>query len=204
MRKLTMLLLLVSLAFGCGSSPVKGLTEAEPDRETIKNPYFADASADYVYRTKISVYGNELGGILIAKKLGDTLHRIALTTDFGNTLLDVSIGEKSFKVNSVVEELDRKILLKTLEEDFRLLLKTEFPVNSQFGQGAEKWYASAKNDETYWLQLSENGGLSTVVKGSGRSEKFRVLFQSKNNTFAEKITIRHSNLKLVLELNALK
>ncbi|MNR67870.1 hypothetical protein D3C85_1920930 [compost metagenome] len=54
------------------------------------------------------------------------------TTEFGNKLLDFEISEKTFKVNSIVSELDRKILVNTLREDFRLLLKKEYQIQEQF------------------------------------------------------------------------
>jgi hypothetical protein len=98
----------------CGSV-TKNYTPKKLDKTSYDVPYFSDSKTDYVYKTNISVYGNELSGIFIAKKINDTTHRIVFTTEFGNKLMDFEISENDFKVNSIVSELDRKILINTLK-----------------------------------------------------------------------------------------
>ena len=39
------------------------------EKTTYEVPYFSDPKIDYVYKTNISVYGNELSGIFITKKI---------------------------------------------------------------------------------------------------------------------------------------
>jgi phosphoribosylformylglycinamidine (FGAM) synthase PurS component len=188
----------------CGSV-TKNYTPKKLDKTSYQAPYFSDSKKDYVYKANITVYGHEMSGIFIAKKINDTTHRIVFTTEFGNKLMDFEISATDFKVNSIVAELDRKILINTLKEDFRLLLKKEYPIQEQFENESYNIYKSADGKRDNYLFLSKKGQkLEKVVHSSKTKEKFTVLFSSENNIFAENIKIIHQNIKLKIELNYFK
>ena len=103
MQKSTIQFLLINcflaiVLVSCGSV-TKNYTPKKLDKTSYEVPYFSDSKTDYVYKTNITVYGNEISGIFIAKKINDTVHRIVFTTEFGNKLLDFEISDNSFKVN---------------------------------------------------------------------------------------------------------
>lgn len=188
----------------CGSV-TKNYTPKKLDKTSYEVPYFSDSKTDYVYKTNITVYGNEISGIFIAKKINDTTHRIVFTTEFGNKLLDFEISDTNFKVNSIVSELDRKILINTLKEDFRLLLKKEYLIQEQFENDTDDIYKSNDGKRDNYLFISKkNHKLEKVVHSSKTKEKFTLTFTSENNIFAEKIQIIHQNIKLKIELNYFK
>lgn len=186
-------------------SVTKKYTPKKLDKTSYTVAYFSDSKTDYVYKTNISVYGNELSGIFIAKKINDTTHRIVFTTEFGNKLMDFEISETDFKVNSIVSELDRKILINTLKEDFRLLLKKEYLIQEQFENESADIYKSADGKRDNYIFISKKDQkLEKIVHSSKTKEKFTLLFNSENNIFAEKIQIIHQNIKLKIELNYFK
>ncbi|MDL2140983.1 hypothetical protein QQY79_00495 [Flavobacterium tructae] len=188
----------------CGSV-TKNYTPKKLDRTSYQVPYFADSKTDYVYKTNITVYGHEMSGIFIAKKINDTTHRIVFTTEFGNKLMDFEISETDFKINSIVSELDRKILINTLREDFRLLLKKDYIFQQQFENESDDIYKSQDGKRDNYLFISKKDQkLEKVVQSSKTKEKFTLTFSSENNIFAEKILINHQNIKLKIELNYLK
>ncbi|MFZ0599392.1 MAG: hypothetical protein WAM46_20560 [Flavobacterium sp.] len=196
--------LLAIVLVSCGSV-TKNYTPKKLDKASYQVPYFSDSKKDYVYKTNITVYGNEISGIFIAKKINDTTHRIVFTTEFGNKLLDFEISDTDFKVNSIVSELDRKILINTLKEDFRLLLKKEYLIQEQFENDADNIYKSKDGKRDNYLFISKKDKkLEKVVHSSKTKEKFTLTFTSKNNIFAEKIEIVHQNIKLKIVLNYLK
>lgn len=209
MQKSTIQFLLINcflaiVLVSCGSV-TKNYTPKKLDKTSYEVPYFSDSKTDYVYKTNITVYGNELSGIFIAKKINDTLHRIVFTTEFGNKLLDFEISDKSFKVNSIVSELDRKILINTLKEDFRLLLKKEYLIQEQFENELYNIYKSNDGNRDNYLFISKKEGkLEKVIHSSQTKEKFTLKFNSENNIFAENIQIIHQNIKLKIELNHFK
>lgn len=188
----------------CGSV-TKNYTPKKLDKTSYEVPYFSDSKTDYVYKTNITVYGNEISGIFIAKKINDTTHRIVFTTEFGNKLMDFEISDTDFKVNSIVSELDRKILINTLKEDFRLLLKKDYQIQEQFENDSADIYKSKDGKRDNYLFISKKDHrLEKIVHSSQTKEKFTLTFSSENNIFAEKIQIIHQNIKLKIELNYFK
>ena len=88
--------LLISALFclfvSCKSYQIKDAVSVDNSSQFVQNQYFSDVSLDYVYKTHIEIYGNKMGGIFIAKRINDSIHRMVLTTDFGNKLLDFEIS----------------------------------------------------------------------------------------------------------------
>ena len=209
MQKSTIQFLLINcflavVLVSCGLV-TKNYTPKKLDKTTYEVPYFSEPKTDYVYKTNITVYGHDLSGIFIAKKINDTTHRVVFTTEFGNKLLDFEISEKTFKVNSIVSELDRKILINTLKEDFRLLLKKEYLLQEQFENEFDNIYKSADGKRDNYLFVSKKDQkLEKVVHSSKTKEKITITFTLENDTFAKKVVILHQNIKLKIELNYLK
>jgi len=124
--------ILVLVLSSCSTNKVvQDYTIIPLEKKSLEVPYFANPTMDYVYKANISIYGNELTGIFIAKKINDTTHRVVFTTEFGNKLMDLEISETDFKVNFILEELDRKIVVNTLTNDFRLLLRNHFTISEK-------------------------------------------------------------------------
>ncbi|MEA9413519.1 hypothetical protein [Flavobacterium sp. PL02] len=196
---------LVIFLFSCGQKITKNYSPKPLEKTTYEAPYFSNPKIDYVYKANITVYGHELSGIFIAKKINDTTHRVVFTTEFGNKLLDFEISETSFKVNSIVSELDRKILISTLKKDFRLLLKKDYIIDKSFENQENTIYQTKDGKQYNFIFLSkENNKLEKVVHASQTKEKITISFSSENNIFAEKIEILHQNIKLKIELNYFK
>ncbi len=208
MQKWTIRLLLISIYFffsSCKTYQVTGEKLEKSTSKTILNPYFLNENLDYVYKTQIEVYGNDLSGIFVAKKINDSIHRVVLTTDFGNKLLDFEISEKSFKVNYVVEDLDRKLILNILEKDFKLLLKQSFTVDEVFENDVYYIYKSNEGKRyNYIYQSKADSKINSIVQTSKSKEKLILNFDSKEGEIAEKILILHQNIKLKISLNKIE
>lgn len=188
-----------SLFLSCKSYQIPDAVETENTTSVIQNQYFSDESLDYVYKTHIEIYGNDMSGIFIVKRINDSIHRMVLTTDFGNTLLDFEISEKTFKVNHVFDQLDKKIIINTLRDDFRTLLQVNNKVLKKYTRNNEIIY-QAENNQYYYTDLITNK-LSKIIKTNKRKEKVIFTFNSKKTTFAENISIQHHNIKLKIEFN---
>jgi hypothetical protein len=209
MQKSTIQFLLINcflavFLISCGSV-TKNYTPKKLNKTAVEVPYFSDSKTDYVYKTNITVYGHDMSGIFIAKKINDTTHRVVFTTEFGNKLLDFEISEKTFKINSIVSELDKKILINTLKEDFRLLLKKEYLIQEQFENESDNIYKSADgNRDNYLFVSKKEQKLEKVVHSSKTKEKITITFTLENDIFAKKVVILHQNIKLKIELNYFK
>ena len=188
-----------TLFISCKSYQVQDAVSVDNSLQFVQNQYFSDVSLDYVYKTHIEIYGNKMGGIFIAKRINDSIHRMVLTTDFGNKLLDFEISENSFKVNFIIDNLDKKIIINTLRDDFRTLLQVNSKVFKTYKRNNEVIYETENNAYYYFDEVSRN--LTKIIKTNKRKEKVVFTFDSKKTTFAENINIQHFNIKLKIDFN---
>lgn len=195
--------ILILVLTSCSTNKVvKDYKTVPLEKTSLEVPYFSDPTIDYVYKANITVYGKELTGIFIAKKINETTHRVVFTTEFGNKLLDFEISETDFKVNFILEELDRKMLIRTLVTDFRLLLRSHYNIVEQYeNDGNIVFLALDKSKMNYLFISKPTNRLSQIVCSSKRKEKIKLFFTAKSNIFAENIVIQHQNIKLKMELN---
>jgi hypothetical protein len=183
MQKSTSLYLIISgflvlILSSCSSlNVVKGYNQVALEKTAFEVPYFSNPEMDYVYKANITIYGNELSGIFIAKRINDTTHRLVFTTEFGNKLLDFEISETDFKVNSIVAELNRKIVVNTLKTDFRLLLRRNYPIKQQYENPESKVFLTedAKTNNYLFISKADNK-LNKIVNASKRKERINFFF----------------------------
>jgi len=197
--QISVLLLFVS----CSLPTTKGYLERSVSKKNIENNYFSNEKTDYIYKAKIDIYNKKFGGILIIKKTGVDQHRIVFTTEFGNKIFDFVITNGTFKVNSVLDELNKKIILKTLQDDFFILVKQFSKVDNQYDSAKEIVYQTKynKDDDLYYFFLKENNQLFKIVKSSKQKEKVTFDLININNDIGTKIDIIHQNFKLKIHLN---
>lgn len=179
------------------------LTDVKPAPDTLKtaeNLYFS-SGADYVYKCQMDIYGNPVSGILIIKKTEGSAHRVALTSDFGNKLIDFTISDTDFKVNYVVPDLDRKIVINFLKNDFRRLLKKQYPVNQAFENPQFRIYLSQSGREKYYLFFDkESEMLRQIIYTEKDREKIDFSFGAKKHIFADSIQLQHRDYKISIRL----
>lgn len=167
----------------------------------VHNSYFSSPETDYLYRTQIEIYGNSLSGILIIKKISDDTHRVVMTTDFGNKMLDFEISDTDLKVNYLVQDLDRKVVKKFLERDFRVLLKEKHAVSHTFEDSEHQIFSSENPEQRNYLYYSKTDRLlKKIVFTENGKERLNFLFDGKSAIFADSITLIHKDFRLKIQL----
>ncbi|KFF14613.1 hypothetical protein IW15_04050 [Chryseobacterium soli] len=186
-----------------GSCKTYKLVNAQPvsgTEKTVENLYFSSAE-DYVYKCQMDIYNNHVSGILIVKKINDTTHRVVLTSDFGNKLIDFEISEHNFKLNYVLPDLDKKIVINFLKNDFQHLLRKEYPVNSRFENKESNIYLSKLDKKTYYLFFNkENDLLNQIIYTKNNKEKIDFTFAAKKHIFADSLNLQHKDFKINIKL----
>lgn len=183
------------LLIGCRSFKLEENYETERTTQTIENKHFKIGS-EYFYRANISAYGNAFSGILAVKLLDANTQRVALTSDFGNTLFDFSFINKKLKINYIQENLNKKIIVNTLANDFQNLLTTEFVCNEKFiNPKSIVWKCKNNNNYSY---LFENEQQQIFKQINTRKSKKYTTFAFESHT--ENIEIQHHtlNIKIIL------
>ena len=194
----SLLMVLVS----CKSFKLEDSKPAFNNKTEVKNLYFSSKDIDYLYRGKITAYGNTISGLMVIKKISNTFHRVVMTTDFGNKLLDFEISEHAFNIHYIIPDLDREIVKKILERDFRMLLKENFLIEDAFENRNHLIYTSLNGLEKYYLFYKQSTGiLEKIVFTHKEREKLTFTYEGKNPIFADSIAIKHKDIKLNIHLN---
>lgn len=188
------------LLISCKTYQLKDAKLVNQDKSEIENNYFSTYD-DRVYKCQIEVYKNDISGILIVKKLNETTHRVVLTSDFGNKLIDFEISENDFKLNYVLPDLDKKIIINFLKNDFRILLKKDFSISETLENKEFNIYTSQENKEKYYLFVDrENQLLKKMVYTKNNKEKIDFSFAAKKHIFADSINLQHKDYKINIKL----
>ena len=163
------------------------------NKTIIANPHIR-VGEEYLYRATITAYGHTFSGLLVAKITADNTWRVALTTDFGNTLFDFENQSGKIKTNYITPDLNRKIIIRTLTSDFKHLLKTHWQVTQKYTNGTiEVQQSKDGNDAVYLFTSGTN--LSKQLNMQGKKLYTTFTYNSNN------ITIEHHTftIKIVLE-----
>ena len=179
------------------------LTNAKPisnSEKEVENLYFS-SNEDYVYKCQMEVYGNDISGILIIKKISETTHRVVMTSDFGNKMIDFEISENDFKLNYVLADLDKKMVINFLKNDFQELLRQKYLVAESFENDNSNIFRSEVDKKDYFLYFNkENSLLTQIVYTKNKKEKINFTFEAKKPTFAETIHLEHKDFKIDIKL----
>src|SRR5690349_1985117 len=124
MRLSRMRCLLFSIVlFGVGcASDYKGLMVVSVNQECLSKMKPVGLSTAW-YDAGIDVVGKHISGLLLIKEMPDQSKRIVFTNEAGLTFFDFGFDVSgNFKVHYVIQQLDRKAVVRLLRDDFALLL----------------------------------------------------------------------------------
>ncbi|MEC4113277.1 hypothetical protein [Myroides pelagicus] len=116
-----------------------------PTEQVVENSYFAKIGEEHIFRANITLFKNELSGLIVIKRIDDQQHRVVLTSDFGNTLFDFSIYSDKYAVNYAMSDINKKFILSILARDFQLFTATRLPVMKKRSLGDEIVYLGKYN-----------------------------------------------------------
>lgn len=192
--------LILLLFISCKTYQLTDVKPVSGSEKTVENLYFSSHD-DYVYKCQMDIYKNHVSGILIIKKISETTHRVAMTSDFGNKLIDFEISDNDFKLNYVLPDLDKKIVINFLKNDFQQLLKRQYPVTESFENENSKIYLSKMDKKVYYLFFNkENNLLKQIIYTKNNKEKIDFTFDAKKHIFADSLNLQHKDFKINIKL----
>lgn len=207
MRRFLLQSFLYSVIFlgfiSCKSYQLSNVQAVSNTEKNVENTYFTSGD-DYVYRCEMNIYKHEVSGVLIIKKINESTHRVAMTTNFGNKMIDFEVSGNDFKLNYIVPDLDKKMVINFLKNDFQELLRKNYAVDESFEAENTQIFTSKDDKKKYYLTFNkEKKQLSNIVLTQNNKEKIDFKFDAKNPTFAETIEIEHKDLKINIKLFAI-
>ena len=189
----------------CSLPTTKGFIETSVSITEYQNLYFSNPTEDYVYKAKIKAFNKNFGGLLIVKKIATKNHRIVFTTEFGNKIFDFEINNGKTTTHFILEQLNKGVIIKTLQRDFETLTKEYNTVQKTFKSNNFIIYKSKlKSRYNYYFIDKTTKELDKIVHATKTKEKTIFSFNKATKNKALKINIQHKNLPIIIDLTILK
>lgn len=160
------------------------------------------------YRATVDVKGHHINGLLLVKELSDTIYRVVFTNDAGLKYFDFSfLNSVEFKVEYIIKELNKKVIIEALRKDFELLLGIPF-WNKKFKSMSlnEELYAGFQfnHDKIYLVSDSTNCFVIRRELGSKRIKKVTLELFGNNANLPDSVCIAHHTFDMNIHLSKIE
>jgi len=170
-------------------------------------PIFKDNFKSFLFKSTLT-YGDKFqqGGLLALKQLSEGNYRTIFMTTFGMTLFDFEFGDNGFVVHKVLEQMDRKILLKIIEQDIEMLLSRGLLGNKAIefkNSQSSKKQAILKtklNKKTHFFVQEKQHEITEIHQ----NRAVTILLAKYVAKIPHSINIQHHNIPLSIKLTLLK
>lgn len=200
MKSLVLSSFLLIFLSSCGTYS-KNFQVSEKKIKSYTPEFLMNSPKEKSFRMSIDAYGNNLSGIVVSKKINPNHYRFAFLNEFGAKMLDFELENQEMKIHSVIEQLDRKIILNLLKKDFNLLFNENNKITQTFDSEEFKILKSEINSQSVYYFL-KNNSLQKTVLASGKKEKIRLEYIYKNTAFPD-VEISHGKVKIKIYLHLL-
>lgn len=167
------------------------------------NPIFKGDFKSFLFKTNMS-YGDkfELGGMLMLKQVSEGNYRTIFLTKFGMTLFDFEFGQNGFIVHKTLEQFDKKIFLKIIEQDIEMLLARGLMGNKVtiFNSTKNQVLKTKISNKTHYLVQENSKHLTEIHQG----KKVSVKLSKYVVNIPHDIDIQHHDIPLKMSLFLMK
>ncbi|MFC1855509.1 hypothetical protein ACFL2A_03080, partial [Thermodesulfobacteriota bacterium] len=187
----------------------KDLTPIEQREVTCEelNPLFSDSFDKALFKAKVNIYGNYFTGLLVIKRLETKSTRVAFLTEVGITMFDFEfMPDGETKVHSVMKAFDKKSVIRTIQNDFKLLfMRAVCPADALLydDSAAGQKVFKIKSVDEYNYYFVENKRLKRIENTSGWFKNVAVSLDEYKNEFPQKIKFLHYNFNMEIRLAGL-
>ena len=189
------LLLFVS----CGTyryPDASGVRESAP---VELNNYYTDTAQTFVYRAKLNASKKDINGSLMVKTLGRNDHRIALVSDFGQTLFDVSIFPDGYELHYAMHDLNKRMIVKEIVDIFRTMTEQRHATSAVMFANQQHYYPVYVVDDAYYVVKERR--VERIQQAKGANERFTIVYREWNGEGIPKgITVEHKKFPITIDL----
>ena len=163
--------------------------------------WFKTDSDHLLMNTTIDIMKNHFSGLMVIKSLTNGGYRVVFITEVGLKIFDMEfVPGETVKVHYFMDALNKKILIRTLSADLKLLLfqpqQNEKPVlyNGSPGRIMARYNHKRKRD--YYEIVALTGKPVQAYQVSGTSKKARIDYYSRDGIQIDSVNIVHYHVKL--------
>ncbi|WP_336515407.1 hypothetical protein [Pollutibacter soli] len=160
------------------------------------------------YKTEVDVTGRHLSGILVIKKMPDSSMRVVFTNEAGPVYFDFSwtaVGE--FIVESIMAQLNKKSVIKTLKKDFELILMNRLVQGKYEIRESEtqRWFIfSRPKGYDVYLTNKSSTTLELMKRMGKRKPVVKATMVPDVDGIPSSFTIEHQQFQFKIQLNKMK
>jgi len=204
-RTIFFLLIFSQLTISC--STTKGLKEPASSSEiSLKNVSFLyDDYESLLFKARIKAYKNDYTGLILIKKIfSDTSTHIVFLSEIGLNILDLKYKNDEFELVSVKDFLDKPRIIKTIQNDFRMLVQDLDVIDSYSTRKNESKGSSVlkfkHKSQRYSYFYKPDSGLYKIWRKSGLFKTVATMGGQEKML----IEISHKGIKLDISLEELE
>jgi hypothetical protein len=161
-----------------------------------------------LYYTTVEVVGNHLSGLLLIKKMPDSSTRLVFSNEMGFKFFDFEFAQDgSFKVYSVIKQLNKKAVLKTLRKDFELILMEHVKgdeVSVHSSNGLIYYVVPQTKGYNYYITDSAGDKLVRLERASKRKTIVSAIMENYSNGVPDTIGIAHQTFHFTIGLKRIE
>jgi hypothetical protein len=161
-----------------------------------------------LYNTKVDVVGNHLSGLLIIKKMPDSSTRMVFSNEIGFKFFDFEFAPNGdFKVYSIIKQMNKKSVLKTLKKDFELILmenieNKEATVRTK--DGLLYYIFPQQKGYNFYITDSTGDNLVRMERASKRKTVVEAKMNNYVNGIPDTINISHKTFNFTIGLKRIE
>ena len=170
---------------------------------------FKPAFSVALYNTKVDVVGNHLSGLLLIKKMPDSSTRMVFSNEMGFKFFDFEFASNgNFKVYSIIKQINKKPVLKTLRKDFELILMERLDgaaVSIRRNSNGLMYYVFPQT-RGYYYYITDSTGNSLVRMERASKRKIIVEATMENyiNEIPDSISVVHKKFSFTIGLKRIE
>ncbi|MEJ0104062.1 MAG: hypothetical protein WDO19_16515 [Bacteroidota bacterium] len=169
---------------------------------------FKPAFTVALYTTQVDVVGNHLSGLLLIKKMPDSSTRMVFSNEMGFKFFDFEFSPGgNFKVYSVIKQMNKKPVLKTLRKDFELILMQHLDsaaASVRTNNGLLYYVFPQAKGYNYYITDSTGEMLVRMERASKRKTVVEAVMKNYTNGIPDTIGISHKTFNFKIGLKRIE
>lgn len=195
-RFLVYSVLFVAVSTSCGTFKYPNAVGIRESQQQQLNNYYLDTARTYAYRAAISAFDKDISGNLVIKSIAPRVHRVALLSDFGQTLFDISVFPDRHVLHYAMDDLNKKMLVKEIASIFRALTEQRLAQSALIFMDKQHYPVYVIEDRYYtWRERQ----VAEIMQVRGAKERFKVTFAETGRNLAKKVQVTHAKFPITMQ-----
>lgn len=193
------------IMLGC-SSAYKHLQVTTGDSRVLLQ--FKPAFSVALYKAGIDVAGHHLSGLLLIKRMPDSSMRLVFSNEMGFKFFDFEFSTGGgFKVFSIIKQMNKKAVIKTLRKDFELIMMGHIDsadVLIRKGEGLVFYTFPQAKGYYHYITNPSGNELVRMERSSKRKPVMEAIMKHYISGIPDTIGITHKNFNFTIGLKRIE